>query len=112
MLCCAVLCRARETSAAERMHGCGSRVSACVRVAGGVLWEGTMIRVRTFRLHEQLLTPGLLLLFGLQDNGKPLYMSKIADIPLSIDHFRYYAGWAVSLPALCLRCCSLWGDVL
>lgn len=28
------------------------------------------------------------------DNGKPLYMSKIADIPLSIDHFRYYAGWA------------------
>lgn len=28
------------------------------------------------------------------DNGKPLFMSKIADIPLAVDHFRYYAGWA------------------
>ena len=26
--------------------------------------------------------------------GKPLYMSKIADIPLTVDCFRYYAGWA------------------
>ncbi|KAG2485836.1 hypothetical protein HYH03_015419 [Edaphochlamys debaryana] len=28
------------------------------------------------------------------DNGKPLFWSKAADVPLSIDHFRYYAGWA------------------
>lgn len=28
------------------------------------------------------------------DNGKPLFYSKVADIPLTIDHFRYYAGWA------------------
>lgn len=31
------------------------------------------------------------------DNGKPLVMSKIADIPLSADHFRYYGGWADKL---------------
>mmetsp|Transcript_28485 Transcript_28485/g.91240 ORF Transcript_28485/g.91240 Transcript_28485/m.91240 type:complete len:392 (+) Transcript_28485:329-1504(+) len=28
------------------------------------------------------------------DNGKPLFFSRNADIPLSIDHFRYFAGWA------------------
>nr|CAD10505.1 aldehyde dehydrogenase [Polytomella sp. Pringsheim 198.80] len=28
------------------------------------------------------------------DNGKPLNISRIADVPLSVDHFRYYAGWA------------------
>jgi aldehyde dehydrogenase (NAD+) len=28
------------------------------------------------------------------DNGKPLAVSKAADIPLMIQHFRYYAGWA------------------
>ena len=28
------------------------------------------------------------------DNGKPIFFSRIADIPLSIDHFRYFAGWA------------------
>lgn len=28
------------------------------------------------------------------DNGKPIGYSRAADIPLSVDHFRYYAGWA------------------
>jgi aldehyde dehydrogenase (NAD+) len=28
------------------------------------------------------------------DNGKPINHSKHADIPLTIEHFRYYAGWA------------------
>ncbi|GLC44109.1 Aldehyde dehydrogenase 2 member B7, mitochondrial [Pleodorina starrii] len=28
------------------------------------------------------------------DNGKPIFYSRAADVPLSIDHFRYYAGWA------------------
>jgi len=28
------------------------------------------------------------------DNGKPLFWSKAADVPLSIDHIRYFAGWA------------------
>lgn len=31
------------------------------------------------------------------DNGKPVFFSKHADIPLSIDHLRYYAGWADKL---------------
>ena len=27
------------------------------------------------------------------DNGKPVKFSKFADIPLSVQHFRYFAGW-------------------
>jgi len=28
------------------------------------------------------------------DNGKPVAVAKAADIPLAIEHLRYYAGWA------------------
>jgi hypothetical protein len=27
-----------------------------------------------------------------QDNGKPIFFSRVADVPLSFDHLRYYAG--------------------
>ena len=30
----------------------------------------------------------------LQDNGKPYSVARSADIPMSIDHYRYFAGWA------------------
>jgi phenylacetaldehyde dehydrogenase len=28
------------------------------------------------------------------DNGKPVGVARAADVPLTIEHFRYYAGWA------------------
>ena len=28
------------------------------------------------------------------DNGKPIRYSKASDVPLTADHFRYFAGWA------------------
>jgi phenylacetaldehyde dehydrogenase len=28
------------------------------------------------------------------DNGKPLAVARAADLPLVVEHFRYYAGWA------------------
>ncbi|WP_349728323.1 aldehyde dehydrogenase family protein [Peribacillus frigoritolerans] len=31
------------------------------------------------------------------DNGKPIGETTNADIPLAIDHFRYYAGWATKI---------------
>ncbi len=31
------------------------------------------------------------------DNGKPLTVARVADIPLSIDMFRYMAGWATKI---------------
>lgn len=31
------------------------------------------------------------------DNGKPLKIARVADVPLTADHFRYYAGWATKI---------------
>ena len=31
------------------------------------------------------------------DNGKPIKETTAADIPLAIEHFRYYAGWATKI---------------
>jgi phenylacetaldehyde dehydrogenase len=31
------------------------------------------------------------------DNGKPLAVARGADVPLAIEHFRYYAGWVTKL---------------
>jgi len=28
------------------------------------------------------------------DNGKPIAVARAADVPLTVEHFRYYAGWA------------------
>ncbi len=31
------------------------------------------------------------------DNGKPLTVARAADVPLTIDHFRYMSGWATKV---------------
>ncbi len=31
------------------------------------------------------------------DNGKPIRYSRAGDVPLTADHFRYFAGWATKL---------------
>jgi len=31
------------------------------------------------------------------DNGKPIKYSRAVDVPLTADHFRYFAGWASKL---------------
>jgi phenylacetaldehyde dehydrogenase len=31
------------------------------------------------------------------DNGKPLGVARVADVPLTVEHFRYYAGWATKI---------------
>jgi phenylacetaldehyde dehydrogenase len=31
------------------------------------------------------------------DNGKPLTVARSADVALTVDHFRYYAGWATKV---------------
>src|ERR1700736_5270219 len=31
------------------------------------------------------------------DNGKPLSIARVADLPLTIEHMRYYAGWATKI---------------
>lgn len=37
------------------------------------------------------------------DNGKPLAISRRDDVPHTIDHFRYYAGWADKIHGETLR---------
>ena len=43
--------------------------------------------------------------------GKPLVMSKIADIPLSADHFRYFAGWSDKIHGKTIPCDNIFGKV-
>ena len=31
------------------------------------------------------------------DNGKPLKIARVADVPLAVDCFRYFAGWATKI---------------
>ena len=31
------------------------------------------------------------------DNGKPIRETRNADVPLAIEHFRYYAGWSTKI---------------
>lgn len=37
----------------------------------------------------------------LQDNGKPRAVARAADIPLTVDHLRYFAGWADKIHGTC-----------
>src|SRR5699024_8282835 len=73
--------------AAERaLHGEWSRLTASER--GQVLWK-------LADLMEEHLEP--LAQLEALDNGKTVTHARAADLPLSIDHFRYYAGWATKV---------------
>src|SRR5246127_5721192 len=41
------------------------------------------------------------------DNGKPLTVARVADVPLAIDLFRYMAGWATKIDGHTLSTSSL-----
>lgn len=72
--------------AEKAFYGEWSKVTASER--GKMLW-------RLADLMEEHLEP-LAQLESL-DNGKPINYARAADLPLSIDHFRYYAGWATKV---------------
>ncbi|MBM4265434.1 MAG: aldehyde dehydrogenase family protein [Deltaproteobacteria bacterium] len=78
----------RAVRAARRAFESGPwrRMTASER--GRALWKlADLIEARTeeFAQLETL------------DNGKPLTVARAADIPLVVDHFRYYAGWATKV---------------
>jgi phenylacetaldehyde dehydrogenase len=78
----------RAVRAARRAFEGGPwrRMTASER--GRVLWKlADLIEARTeeFAQLETL------------DNGKPLSVARVADVPLVVDHFRYYAGWATKV---------------
>jgi phenylacetaldehyde dehydrogenase len=75
----------RAVGAARRAFESGPwrRMSASER--GRLLWRlGDLLEQHT---HEFATLESL-------DNGKPISVSSIADVPLAVDLFRYMAGWA------------------
>jgi len=70
-------------AAHKAFEGPWSKMSG--RQRGRILWKLADLMEENFDELAMLET---------LDNGKPLSFSKAADVPLSIDHFRYFAGWA------------------
>ena len=62
------------------------RGPACARRAGPAAVDGSADLIEAD-------TDELALLDSL-DNGKPLREARVVDVPLAVEHFRYYAGWA------------------
>ncbi|HVN87722.1 MAG TPA: aldehyde dehydrogenase family protein [Candidatus Binatia bacterium] len=78
----------RAVRAARRAFEDGPWRRMTVSERGRALWKlADLIEQRTeeFAQLETL------------DNGKPLAVARVADVPLVVDHFRYYAGWATKV---------------
>jgi phenylacetaldehyde dehydrogenase len=96
---------ARETTIAHAAHGAAEDVERAVAAArrafddgpwrrtnpserGKLLWrlaDAIEARTEEFAQLESL------------DNGKPLTVARAADVALTVDHLRYYAGWATKI---------------
>ncbi len=46
------------------------------------------------------------------DQGKPVTLARVADIPISIDQIRYYAGWATKVEGSTISISAQGGDFL
>ncbi|MFI5393972.1 MAG: aldehyde dehydrogenase family protein [Candidatus Binatia bacterium] len=78
----------RAVRAARRAYESGPWRRMTPSERGRALWKlADLIEARTeeFAQLETL------------DNGKPLSVARVADIPLVVDHLRYYAGWATKV---------------
>jgi phenylacetaldehyde dehydrogenase len=78
----------RAVAAARRAfeHGPWRRMNPAER--GRLLWK---LADRIEALGEEFAQLESL------DNGKPLAVARAADVALTVDHFRYYAGWATKI---------------
>ncbi|MGG1663497.1 aldehyde dehydrogenase family protein [Brevibacillus sp. NRS-1366] len=86
------VCEADQTDvelavqAAERAFAVWSKVSPSDR--GKLLWKLADLMEANLEALAQLDT---------LDNGKPIRETRHADVPLSIEHIRYYAGWTTKI---------------
>jgi aldehyde dehydrogenase (NAD+) len=77
----------RAVQAAERaLAGPWSKMTASER--GRLIWKLADLMEEHAEALAQLDT---------LDNGKPIRETRNADVPLAIDHFRYYAGWTTKI---------------
>ncbi|MEE2677425.1 MAG: aldehyde dehydrogenase family protein [Myxococcota bacterium] len=95
----------RENTLAHVAKGAAADVNAAVKAARHALEEGPWRRTNPsersqllWRLAElvERHTEEFAQLESL-DNGKPLVTARAADVALTVDHFRYYAGWATKI---------------
>ncbi len=75
----------RAVAAARRAFESGPWKKITVSERGKLIWKLADLIEANLEEFAQLET---------LDNGKPIAISRAADIPLVVDHFRYYAGLA------------------
>jgi len=78
--------RAVKAARAAFETGPWSRTSPAVR--GKLIWKLADLIEKHLEEFAQLES---------LDNGKPLSIARVADLPLTIEHMRYYAGWATKI---------------
>lgn len=96
---------AREETLAHVAHGRARDVDAAVAAARKAFEEGPWRRMNPsergrlmWALADRIEShaEAFAQLESL-DNGKPLTVARAADVALTVDHFRYYAGWATKI---------------
>jgi phenylacetaldehyde dehydrogenase len=78
----------RAVHAARRAFDAGPWRTVTPSERGRMLWR--LADLLEARLEEFAQLEAL-------DNGKPLKVARVADVPLAIDMFRYMAGWATKI---------------
>jgi phenylacetaldehyde dehydrogenase len=78
----------RAVKAARRAFDDGSWAKVSPSARGRLLWK--LADLVEAHLEEFAELESL-------DNGKPLTVARVADVPLTVDMFRYMAGWATKL---------------
>src|SRR5499426_3452085 len=79
---------ARAVRAARRAFDAGPWRKVTPSERGRMLWR--LADLLEARLEEFAQLEAL-------DNGKPLKIARVADVPLAVDMFRYMAGWATKI---------------
>src|SRR5467141_691258 len=91
----------RAVRAARRAFDAGPWRKVTPSERGRMLWRlGDLLEAR---LEEFAQLEAL-------DNGKPLKVARVADVPLAVDMFRYMAGWATKIEGQTLSTSQLGSD--
>jgi len=96
---------ARETVIAHVARGGSEDIDRAVRAARAAFEEGAWRRITPSERGQLLWKLADLIETRSEefaqletlDNGKPLAVARAADVALTVDHFRYYAGWATKI---------------
>jgi phenylacetaldehyde dehydrogenase len=96
---------ARESVIAQVARGGSEDIDRAVRAARAAFEEGAWRRITPSERGKLIWKLADLIEARTEefaqletlDNGKPLAVARAADVALTVDHFRYYAGWATKI---------------